>query len=510
MRVALIRGSSNGKSAYREIFGVSMPPLGLASLAAAVMPNGHKTVLVDALAEGFDVDQTAEIIKSWAAQIVAVTINASPYYEFAANLAKKVKAENKNIVFVAGGHHATFVYSQVLASDFDYVVLGEGEQTFSELVNTLAQNKSVSQVKGLAFKGDGKIVQTTPRPLMENLDSLPVPAFDMFNKDRCKADVFGSGSHLITVETSRGCPYNCEFCSVTVMWGHCWRFKSVKRVLQELRLIKALGYNWVFIVDDNFMVPVNLKERELLFNELKNQGDAFNFISQIRIDIAAHHPDIIKSAANSGLRIVFLGMESGNDDVLKSMRKGTNVATAMEGIKVLHENGILTHGGFIVGAPYENENQLNSTFEYADRLRMAGLDSIQFSIYTPLPGTKAFSKAVKDNSLVTLDWSMYDGLHPVMKSQRKPHWLYFKSNTAAAMFFLKKWISNKSTQPLGSDYANLVRNATRFISKNFMEYVKDLLVTLPLNSLRIWLIFRKAEAAVTKDALEILGQKNSL
>jgi anaerobic magnesium-protoporphyrin IX monomethyl ester cyclase len=192
------------------------------------------------------------------------------------------------------------------------------------------------------------------------------------------------------------------------------------------------------------------------------------------------------------------------------MRKGTSVATAMEGIKVLHENGILTHGGFVVGAPYESKNQLNSTFEYADQLRMAGLDSVQFSIYTPLPGTNAFSKAVKDNSLLTLDWSLYDCLHPVMKSQTKPHWLYFKSNTAAAIFFLKKWISGKSTQPFGNDYSKLVRNATRFISKNLMEYLKDLLVILPLNSLRLWLIFRKAETAVSKDALEILGKNSSL
>ena len=175
MRVALVRGSSSGRDAYKGIFGVSMPPLGLASLASAIMSNGHKAVLVDALTEGFDVGQVAETTESSGAQMVAVTINASPYFKFAADLVKEVKGENKNVVFVAGGHHATFVCSQVLASGFDYVVLGEGEQTFSELVNTLEQNESVSKVKGLAFKSDGRIVQTAHRPLMDNLDSFPSP-----------------------------------------------------------------------------------------------------------------------------------------------------------------------------------------------------------------------------------------------------------------------------------------------------------------------------------------------
>jgi anaerobic magnesium-protoporphyrin IX monomethyl ester cyclase len=245
MKVALVRGSLRGKNAYKEIFGVSMPPLGLASLAGAIMFNGHKAILIDGLAEGLGTQEVAEIIESWGAQLVAVTMNASPYYEFAADLTKKVKAKNKDTVFVAGGHHATFVYPQVLKNDFDYVVLGEGEETFAELIQTLEHEGRVSEVSGLAFLKDGRPVKTDARPLMKNLDLLPLPAFGMFEREKCKADVFGLGSHLVTLETSRGCPYNCEFCSVTAMWGHCWRFKSAERVLREMQLVKALGYNWV-------------------------------------------------------------------------------------------------------------------------------------------------------------------------------------------------------------------------------------------------------------------------
>jgi anaerobic magnesium-protoporphyrin IX monomethyl ester cyclase len=510
MRVVLVRGSLCSKDAYKEIFGVSMPPLGLASLAGAITPYGHKAILVDGLAQGLGTQEVAEIIESWGAQVVAVTMNASPYYEFAADLAKKVKAKNKDTVFVAGGHHATFVYSQVLRNGFDYVVLGEGEETFVELIQTLEQEGRVSEVRGLAFMKDGKPVKTDARPLMQNLDLLPLPAFGMFEREKCKADIFGLGSHLVTLETSRGCPYNCEFCSVTAMWGHCWRFKSIERVLREMQLVKALGYNWVFIVDDNFIVPANAGDRELLFAEMVDKGlNSLNLIVQIRADLAARNPHVIKTAAKAGVRIAFLGMESGSDEVLKTMNKGTCTTTATKGIRVLCENGILTHGGFVIGAPYECKNQVNKTFEYADQLRMVGLDSAQFSIYTPLPGTSAFFKALRSGSLLSFDWNLYDCLHPVMKTQMKPLWLYLKARIAGNMFFVKKWISGGSSRrgdapALSDEHSKLVQNATRFIAKNIIKYSKELLM-LPLDALKLWSML-KEDKILSKDMLEILNQ----
>lgn len=179
MRVALARGSLCGKGAYDDAFGVSMPPLGLASLAGAVMSHGHEVTLVDAASQGLGIEEAAEIIEAWDAQLVAVTMNASPYYEFGARLAKKVKAEREDVVFVAGGHHATFLYPQVLRNGFDYAVLGEGEETFSELVDTLEHERKAPKVKGLAFIKDGKPFITDARPPMQSLDSLPMPAFHL-------------------------------------------------------------------------------------------------------------------------------------------------------------------------------------------------------------------------------------------------------------------------------------------------------------------------------------------
>jgi anaerobic magnesium-protoporphyrin IX monomethyl ester cyclase len=154
------------------------------------------------------------------------------------------------------------------------------------------------------------------------------------------------------------------------MWGHCWRFKSVDRVLEELEYVKRLGYNWVFVVDDNFMVPANVDKRSVLFEEMRDRHlDSLSFIAQMRADMAARRPDLVRKAVEVGLRIAFIGVESGSDEVLGAMVKGTCTATTAEGVRVLHKNGVLIHGGFIVGAPYETRKQITCTVKYADQLR---------------------------------------------------------------------------------------------------------------------------------------------
>ncbi len=508
MRVALIRGSSLGKGAFREMFGLSMPPLGLASLAAVMLRDKHDAILIDALSKDLDINRVAEIIDSWKAEVVGVTICASPYYKFATDLAKKVREKNRSTLLIAGGYHATFGYSQLLKNDYDFAVLSEGEETFSELINTLNHGDDVVTVKGIAFRKDGEIIRTESRPLIKSLDSLPIPAFELFDKTVCQAEIFGPNSYLATMETSRGCPYNCEFCSVTAMWGRCWRFKSTKRVLDEIQLLKSLGYNWVFLIDDNFITDIIAKERKLLFKEMKNRGlNSLNLIAQMRADLAAKNPSIIKDAASAGLKLAFLGLESGSHTVLKRMNKGVDTDTIIEGIRILHKNGIITHGGFVLGAPYESRTDLKKTFRFADQLRMVGLDSAQFSIYTPLLGTEAFSKALKNKRLLTLDWKLYDCLHPVIKTQIGPFWLFLESGIGQAAFFIRKWISDNCARTKHSydDYSNLIQTVTQFVSKNLAKYTKETL-HMPLNALRIWSNLKKDRTS-TKDMLEIFNYK---
>jgi anaerobic magnesium-protoporphyrin IX monomethyl ester cyclase len=512
LRIALVRGSLCGRDAYGTYFGVSMPPLGLASLAGAVRSRGHKVLLIDASSRGSSVDDVAEAVLSYGAQVVGVTMNASPYYDFGVELARKVKAEDENVVFVAGGHHATFLYSEVLRNGFDYSVIGEGEQTLVELVENLERKMDPQQVKGLAFLKNGSSFKTATRPPQHNLDLLPMPAFDLFDMELCAAPIFGEGSYFVTLETSRGCPYNCEFCSVTAMWGHCWRFKSVTRILEELEYVKRIGYNWVFVVDDNFMVPANVDKRSVLFEEMhERQLDSLSFIAQMRADMAARRPDLVEKASQAGLRIAFIGVESGSDEVLGAMAKGTCTATTAEGVRVLHKNGILIHGGFIVGAPYETRKQITCTVKYADQLRSLGLDSAQFSIYTPLPGTKAFYEALNDGKLLTHDWNLYDCLHPVLKTGLSPFWLYLKLTFSELTFFIKKWFSDVTAtkhETISRNYREVAKNASSFILKNILGYEKTILMT-PLEAVKFWLKLKQPKKMSPEVLTEMLSGTNN-
>lgn len=211
-----------------------------------------------------------------------------------------------------------------------------------ELTKAIENHEDFRQIKGIVYRNkDEEIVRTPPRPLIEDLDKLPMPALDLVEREKYPIKIFGDNQYATCIETSRGCPYACDFCSVTPTWGNKWRNKSNKRIIKELRLAKKLGYDWVFFVDDIFIVWPNRKQREELFKLMIDEDFNIRFITQMRADVTARNPELIKLAAEAGLRISFLGAESGSQEILKKMHKGLSVSDTVKAVKVLHDNGVL-------------------------------------------------------------------------------------------------------------------------------------------------------------------------
>jgi anaerobic magnesium-protoporphyrin IX monomethyl ester cyclase len=191
------------------------------------------------------------------------------------------------------------------------------------------------------------------------------------------------------------------------------------------------------------------------------------------------------------------------------MNKGIGISTTTEAIRVLHKNGIFTHGGFVVGTPYETKEQINRTVMFADQLRTLGMDSLQFSIYTPFPGTDIFKKALGNDGLLTFDWNLYDCFNPTLKTNLSPLWIYLKANLSEYLFFLKKGISHTIARKDNAlqenvKYAKLVQNNTRFLSRNLFGYAEGLIM-LPMDALKVWSKLRRTEKPGKQEREEILN-----
>ena len=478
MRIALVR-TNPGESGYASAYGYIAPPLGLVSLAGAVRDIAEVKI-IDAEARGLTEEETIEEIDTFDPDVVGFTTIASTYVNPSLRIVRKMRERGINPIVVFGGHHATFTYPLILREGIDVVVIGEGERTFREIVERLKEGKDIRSVRGIAYR-DGEKVNVSYREPIVNLDNLPIPAYDLLDPNIYKASIVGENARIASIETSRGCPYNCEFCSASAMWGHAWRFKSNERVVDELKFVKNLGYNWVFFVDDNFVVPYKYEERIELLNSIIEEGlNDMNYMIQIRADIIAKHPKLAEKLAEAGVKIAFMGIESGSEEVLKAMRKGLKKNDALKAIQLLSEQGIITYGGVIIGAPYESRKDRKATYKFVQMLGDHGLDVVQISIYTPLPGSDSFYRALKNKALLTIDWNLYDVLHPIMRVKEKLWRLYFESREKTYMFYFKKWLHN--IEGKAEKYSKpILSTGKRYVLRRIPHYLKNFL-KLPVES----------------------------
>ena len=494
MKVVFIRPSNPTGSGYLRSFGFLPVPLGLLQLAGDVRATGnHEIKIIDMEADQISIPDVINDTVRFNPDIVGLTLHATAAHNVSASIAKGVKEMKPDVITLAGGHHATFVPEEMLRSNFDVVVMGEGDETMMELVNVLENNDDLGKVKGIVYKDkEGNIKRTPPRPLIKSLDKLPMPAFDLVDREKYTFDVFGRNETVACMETSRGCPYACEFCSVTPTWGNSWRNKSNERILKELSEIRRLGYSWVFFTDDIFIVQPNIKDRMKLFDQMMEMGLSTNFIAQMRVDITARNPEVIKKASDAGLRIAFLGVESGDDETLKKLHKGTVTSLAEKAVEVLHENGVVILIGLILGAPYDTFKKMMKTIRFAYRLSDLGADSVQFSIYTPLPGTRVFVKALKEKRLFTLNWDYYDILLPVMKTKSNPLLVQFLQYYGNYTFYVRKWIRSKFVRNrVPERKMELLRRAEKYFAGKLGYYMKEIVVSLPMGLIKTARLMRQ-------------------
>ena len=409
--------------------GALFPPLNLATLAA-LTPAEHEVVIDDGCVGPVTATESADLVA-----MTAMTAQAPEAYR----LADEYRA--RGIPVVLGGIHPSMCPDEA-AEHADTVVLGEADRLWPDLVQDFANGKLKARYHD-------------PEPV--DLANLVIPRRDLLNPKGYLC--FNS------VQTTRGCPFDCNFCSVTTMSGVKYRFRPAEKVIEELRTVDGRS---IYFVDDNIIGnPKRAKEFFKLLAPLKRK-----WASQVTINFA-RDKELMRLARESGCQGVFIGFETTSDQSVRAAGKGVNRPKEyLRDIRRIREAGMKVWGSFIFGFDNDDLDVFRQTLDFVEK---AKLEFAQFSLMTPLPGTALYRQFEEEQRLVHRDWEKYDlgsivFRHPMLTAKR----LHFEKNRAYRRFYsirsmikrnglpknkgdLFVWISNLAVRGLlnhrwGKDY----------------------------------------------------------
>ncbi|MFO7733521.1 MAG: radical SAM protein [Candidatus Aminicenantes bacterium] len=382
---------------------------------------------------GWDVEVYVEDIRRIDFDAVAVsdfvgisTITSTAPRAYA--IADKIRA--MGIPVLMGGPHVTFLADEAL-EHADFVIRGEGERPLTAFIDAWENGGDLGGTPNLSFRAaGGRIVHNPVLPLEDDLDRIPYPDLSLLKPDPHRRKFPAP----IPVQTSRGCPFACSFCSVTGMFGKRYRFRSTENVIKELRRYDR-SRNAVFFYDDNFAADRE-RTKELL-QAMIREGFKFPWTTQVRADLA-RDTELVELMKEAGCHTVYIGFESVNPRSLAGMKKKQTVADLVRAVNVLRRNRIRIHGMFVLGFDEDDWPSVKETVRFATRSRLA---TTQFLILTPLPGSEFYEKMSAENRLRFRDWALYDAHHVVFEPARFS--LFDLQN--AQMYCHRKFYSWKQT-----------------------------------------------------------------
>lgn len=407
-------------------------PLGLAYIAAFLEKTGkYEIKILDALCEG-DIaegvaldngeflryglkdEDIARRISEFSPDIVGVSCLFSAMQKDAVNICEITKKINPEILTVTGGAHAGAIEKDLLEEEeaIDFVIQGEGEATFSELVAAIEENRNFAKINGIAFREKGRVRFIAKNKYIENLDSLPFPARHLFELDKYFTKSAAHSNFKQTpftqMITSRGCPFKCSFCALGNHWGSRQRLRSAKNVLDEIEyLVKSYGIQEIHFEDDNLTAD---KKRAIeIFDGLISRKLNISWNVPSGMAVSSLDEELLAKMKVSGCYSVSLAIESGNQMVLaRLMNKPVDLKVVPKLVQKIRENGLEARGFFILGYPGETKKTIKETVDFARSLE---LDWSFFFIASPIPHTKMFKTCVEKGYIKESDFDPIRSFH---------------------------------------------------------------------------------------------------
>ncbi|MFX1280993.1 MAG: B12-binding domain-containing radical SAM protein [Promethearchaeota archaeon] len=375
------------------------PPLGILSLATYLNENNFDVSIYDQFAQGSSIDETLQWIKNEDPDILGFsTITTSGTGISSAEISKRVKEEiNPNVKILFGNYHATFNDTRIL-NKYPYIdacIRGEGENTLLEITQKSEKGHGFEDIRGVTYRNNGRIIRNKDRPLIENIDILPFPNRELLGNVEYKSMVEGldiSLGNFTTISSSRGCAFQCTFCSSSKFWDK-WRPRSPKNIIEELSLLENQGYQNLYWVDDNFTLS---KKRLLELSYLiRKEKIDLNWMAEGRVTMSSR--EILTAMKHMGCRIISYGVESGSQRVLDWYNKKITLNQVYEAVKNSKKVGIdIILANFILGAPIETREEIIDTIKLALKL---DIDFPQFHILGIIPGNWIWDQMVDEKQI---------------------------------------------------------------------------------------------------------------
>ena len=366
-----------------------LPPLGLLYIAGYLMAyTDHEVAVLDANLEDLSYDAIKERIRQYNPDIVGISAYTFTLLD-TIEIAHRVKLVNEETFVVIGGPHA-FIYpaQTAMLSSVDAVVPGEGEEVMTELVEALAKGIPLEKVSGLYFNKQGQLLSTPTRSIIKDLDALPFPARKLVPLEAYKF-VSDTSTFSTTMISSRGCRFKCTFCDVPF---RSIRARSSDNVVDEISECAEMGYKEINFYDDNF----NFSEDRVvaICKEIIDRNISVRFGIRARVDKV--NSQMLHLLYRAGCRRINFGVEAGDDETLKYLKKGITTEMVRNAVKLTKDAGIEVVTYFILGIPGRPKEVSLRTIDFAIELDP---DYAQFMYMVLLPGTELYTNAIKSGSI---------------------------------------------------------------------------------------------------------------
>jgi len=376
-------------------------PISLATAASVLRNNGFEVKIIDAIIENFSFFDIEKIIIDFKPRIIVANA-VTPSIENDLSVSMIAKKVNREIYTAIIGIHGTSLPEECLMMQpfLDFIIRGEPEITILELCLAISKNQTFRTIAGISYRENNSFIYNQERPFIDDLDTLPFPAWDLVNIDKYRMP-FTNRKFLLII-TSRGCPYKCTFCADKAYYGKKLRLRSPKRIVDEIQwIVSELRVKDFLFWSESF--TLNNQFTKQVAEEIINRKLDVAWVCNSRVDNV--DLELLLKIKNAGCWMIGYGIESANQGVLDSVKKGINVQDIIKAVELSKKAGLEVTAHCILGFPQDTRESILETIELVKNL---DIDYAQFYCAVPFPGSELYSETKEKNWICSRDWRRFE------------------------------------------------------------------------------------------------------